>query len=167
MYDNSLNILVKHYFSKEIYNNNYNFYVTSALFSPFCLFACLIYFCFFVVGDVHMSKVKMCKNRLVFVIFSLKYLISQVYVRFLCVYLIPGQTRKHCCRNICDSQCFLECFPTCGNIVAETNFASWETRMFPIKFRNIWRFPSEIFVAETLFLRLPTLGTLEGNNVYF
>jgi hypothetical protein len=58
-----------------------------------------------------MSKVKMCKNRLVFVIFSLKYLISQVYVCFLCVYLSPGQTRKHCCRNICDSQCFLECFP--------------------------------------------------------
>ena len=32
---------------------------------------------------------------------------------FLCVYLSPGQTRKHCCRNIRDSRCFLECIPFC------------------------------------------------------
>jgi hypothetical protein len=25
----------------------------------------------------------------------------------------PGQTRKHCCGNICDSRCFLKCFPVC------------------------------------------------------
>ena len=28
------------------------------------------------------------------------------------VLLSPGQTRKHC-GNICDSRCFLECFPVC------------------------------------------------------
>jgi hypothetical protein len=28
--------------------------------------------------------------------------------------LSPGQTRKHCCgKNICDSRCFLKCFPVC------------------------------------------------------
>jgi hypothetical protein len=27
--------------------------------------------------------------------------------------LSPGQTRKHCCGNICDSRCFLKCFPVC------------------------------------------------------
>jgi hypothetical protein len=27
--------------------------------------------------------------------------------------LSPGQTRKHCCGNICDSWCFLKCFPIC------------------------------------------------------
>ena len=67
--------------------------------------------------------------------------------------LSPGQTRKHCCGNICDSRCFLKVslFATRGNIVAETKFASREAKMFPIKFRNISCFPSVIFVAETLF----------------
>jgi hypothetical protein len=27
--------------------------------------------------------------------------------------LSPGQTRKHCCGNICDSRCFFKCFPVC------------------------------------------------------
>jgi hypothetical protein len=27
--------------------------------------------------------------------------------------LSPGQTRKHCCGNICDSRCFIKCFPVC------------------------------------------------------
>jgi hypothetical protein len=27
--------------------------------------------------------------------------------------LSPGQTRKHCSGNICDSRCFLKCFPVC------------------------------------------------------
>ena len=27
--------------------------------------------------------------------------------------LSPGQTRKHCCGNICDSRCFLKCFHVC------------------------------------------------------
>ena len=40
------------------------------------------------------------------------------------------------------------CLPTPGNIVAETKFASWEAKMFPDKFRNI-------FVAETMFPSLP------------
>jgi hypothetical protein len=31
----------------------------------------------------------------------------------LCRVLSPGQTRKHCCGNICDSWCFLKCFPVC------------------------------------------------------
>ena len=48
-------------------------------------------------------------------------------------------------------QVFL-CLPTRGNIVAETQFASREAEMFPIKFRNILCFPSAIFVAEILFL---------------
>jgi hypothetical protein len=45
----------------------------------------------------------------------------------------------------------LLCLPTRGNIVAETQFASREAEMFPIRFRNISCFPSAIFVAETLF----------------
>ena len=48
-------------------------------------------------------------------------------------------------------QVFL-CFPTRGNIVAETQCASREAEMFPIKFRNILCFTSAIFVAEILFL---------------
>ena len=40
------------------------------------------------------------------------------------------------------------CLPTSRNIVAETKFASQETKMFPNKFRN--------FVAETTFPSLPT-----------
>ena len=40
-------------------------------------------------------------------------------------------------------------FPTPGNIVAETKFASQEAKMFPNKFRNI-------LVAETMFPSLPT-----------
>ena len=54
------------------------------------------------------------------------------------------------------------------NIVAETKFASWEAKMFPIKFRNISCFPSVIFVAETLFLSVcPPWETWPniGNNV--
>jgi hypothetical protein len=47
-------------------------------------------------------------------------------------------------------QVFLR-LPTRGNIVAETQFASREAEMFPIKFRNISCFASAIFVAETLF----------------
>jgi hypothetical protein len=31
----------------------------------------------------------------------------------LSIVLSPGQTRKHCCGNICDSRCFLKCFPVC------------------------------------------------------
>ena len=76
----------------------------------------------------------------------------------------PGQTRKHCCENICDSRCFLKCFsclPTRGNIVAETKLACWLAKMFPIKFRNISCFPSVIFVAETLFPSgCPPLGNM-------
>jgi hypothetical protein len=30
--------------------------------------------------------------------------------------LSPGQTRKHCCGNICDSRCFLKCFPVCPHM---------------------------------------------------
>jgi hypothetical protein len=30
--------------------------------------------------------------------------------------LSPGQTRKHCCGNICDSRCFLKCFPVCPRV---------------------------------------------------
>ena len=41
------------------------------------------------------------------------------------------------------------CLPTSGNIVAETKFASYESKMFPNKFRNI-------LVAETMFPSLPT-----------
>ena len=41
------------------------------------------------------------------------------------------------------------CLPTSGNIVAETQFASQEEKMFPNKFRNI-------FVAETMFPGLPS-----------
>ena len=60
--------------------------------------------------------------------------------------------------------------PTRGNIVAETQFASRETEMFPIKFRNISCFPSAIFVAETFFPVFAHLAwkhgkTLAGNNV--
>ena len=47
--------------------------------------------------------------------------------------------------------CFLSmflCLPTSGNIVAETKFASQETKMFPNKFRNV-------FVAETMFTGFP------------
>ena len=55
----------------------------------------------------------------------------------------PGQTRKHCCGNICESRSFLKCFPVCH--------PWWVAKMFPIKFRNISCFPSVIFVAETLF----------------
>ena len=46
------------------------------------------------------------------------------------------------------------CLPTPGNIVVETKFASWEAKMFPDKFRNI-------FVAETMFPSLPTCFQLE------
>ena len=45
-----------------------------------------------------------------------------------------------------------QCLPVCpprGNIVADTKFASWEAKMYPNKFRNI-------FVEETLFPILPT-----------
>ena len=55
------------------------------------------------------------------------------------VLLSPGQTRKRC-GNICDSRCFLECFPCLpnrGNIVAETKFASREAKLFPSEFRNV------------------------------
>ena len=45
------------------------------------------------------------------------------------------------------------CLPTPGNIVAETKFASWEAKMFPDKFRNI-------FVAETMFPSLPATGNM-------
>ena len=34
-------------------------------------------------------------------------------ISFLLVNLSPGQTRKHCDGNICDSRCFLKCFPVC------------------------------------------------------
>jgi hypothetical protein len=65
------------------------------------------------------------------------------------------------------AQVFL-CLPIRGNIVAETQFASREAEMFPIKFRNISCLPSAIFVAETLF-PIAQLGkhgkTLAGNNV--
>jgi hypothetical protein len=62
-------------------------------------------------------------------------------------------------------QVFL-CLPTRGNIVAETQFASREAEMFPIKFRNISCFPSAIFAAETLFPSVcPPWETLTGNNV--
>jgi hypothetical protein len=65
-------------------------------------------------------------------------------------------------------QVFL-CLPTRGNIVAETQFASREAEMCPIKFRNISCFPSAIFVAETALFPSAHLGkhgeTLAGNNV--
>ena len=50
------------------------------------------------------------------------------------------------------------CLPTPGNIVAETKFASWEAKMFPDKFRNI-------FVAETMFPSLPTCFQLKSDKM--
>ena len=36
-----------------------------------------------------------------------------LFGRFALTSLSLGQTRKHCCGNICDSRCFLKCFPVC------------------------------------------------------
>jgi hypothetical protein len=60
--------------------------------------------------------------------------------------LSPGQTRKHCCGNICDSRCFIKCFPVCPpveTLLREPNLLpEWrEAKIFPSEFRNIWCFP--------------------------
>ena len=92
--------------------------------------------------------------------------------------LSPGQTRKHCCRNICDSRCFLKCFPVCPpvetllrkqNLLPEKQkcfLANSETfdvslcfsLMFPIGFAHSWKHCETLVgnnVSATMFPSLP------------
>jgi hypothetical protein len=65
-------------------------------------------------------------------------------------------------------QVFL-CLPTRGNIVAETQFASREAEMFPIKSETFHVSQVRFFLRKHCFLVFAHLGkhgeTLAGNNV--
>jgi hypothetical protein len=82
--------------------------------------------------------------------------------------LSPGQTRKHCCGNICDSRCFLECFHVCLPVETLLRKQNLKQKCFqPTQFRNIWCFP--IFLTN-ISLCFPNLGNMAkhwtvGNNV--
>jgi hypothetical protein len=88
--------------------------------------------------------------------------------------LSPGQTRKHCCGNICDSRCFLICFPVCPpvetllrkqNLLPEKqNYFLANSETFDVSLCFSLMFPSvcplwetwrNIGMQETMFPSLP------------
>jgi hypothetical protein len=84
---------------------------------------------------------------------------------FIGITLSPGQTRKHCCGNICDSRCFLKCFPVCPPV--ETLLR--KQNLLPKK-QKCFLPNSETFDVSLCFsLMFPSVcslwETLAGNNV--
>ena len=87
-------------------------------------------------------------------------------------YACPGQTRKHCCGNICDSRCFLKCFPVCPpveTLLRKQNLLPGKQKCFLSNSETFHVSQAWFLLRKHCFLVFAHLGkhgeTLAGNNV--